>query len=429
MIPASAAVNDLSRDRMDDASRRDWTMIRLFALHFFNDGFQAAQLWLLPFAATALGISVSRMGILASAHYLTGVGLAIPAALLAKRLGDEFVILVAMSLYSLAMVLFSMVDSEWSLWVSFALGGVGFGLFHPIAFAVVGDRAGMTNRAVTMGRFTAIGDIGRVAFSCVFIGGAALAGWRLSAGVGGGLALLAAIILLQRRSGQPPQTSQGGRCQTATAQAGAVCSDSVEYPELLRHNRRFLLVTTVGALDSLVTTGIAVFAPILLIARGIPDASLAWFAVLLFSGSLLGKVVAGWLADKVGGLFSIAACHVSLCVCICLLALNRGSMVLGSLVFLMGLLSKGSLPVILALTAESLPRRQNAVGFGVNQTLLGLASSVAPLVLGQVIELSGNLSGCIILSSVCLLTATVAGASHFLKITLMAISTQSLRTR
>jgi MFS family permease len=179
---------------------------------------------------------------------------------------------------------------------------------------------------------------------------------------------------------------------------------------LLCTNRSFRLVTLVGFLDALANSALYIFVPLVLSDSGAEPALAAAVVSAFFVSSLFGKVLGGRLADRFGLSLCLACCQLGCGLVLFALSGASSTIAVAVLVVLLGAVSKASLPVVLSATAESLPPSMLRLGFGLNQTLLGLATTLSPILLGvsgAQLGAAGGLSAAVI---VCMFAAIVSAA-------------------
>ena len=131
-------------------------------LHILNDGWLASLPLLLPFIQKDLRIEFGQIGLLTSILSVAGVVLAIPAASISKRFGGFRILVCAAAIYSCAFILTGFSSGFLFLALSFILASVGFGIFHPVSFALIAHVGAPERLGAQMGSFTAVGDIGRI---------------------------------------------------------------------------------------------------------------------------------------------------------------------------------------------------------------------------------------------------------------------------
>lgn len=156
-------------------------LFSLYILHVLNDGFNASLLLLLPFIAMDLQLNLTQVGLLGTIANSLGILFAIPAGYIATRVGGLRTLSIALLLYALGYLGTGLSVNYLALFPMFILAGIGFGLFHPIGFALVAKYSNKENRGMQMGNFTAIGDVGRIGIAAILTFIIVYIGWRATA--------------------------------------------------------------------------------------------------------------------------------------------------------------------------------------------------------------------------------------------------------
>jgi MFS family permease len=349
----------------------------LYGVHFLIDGLQAAMLLVLVFVARDLGLTGIQVGWVAASNFLLGALLSAPASLAARALGARRLVLIALHLCGLCCAAAALTTGFGALLLVYLGAGVGVGVFHPVAFSLVAQAAGPRGTSRAMGRFTAVGDVGRLTVVAAATAMVSLVPWQaVVAWLGVPVALAGLVLALRERKGnEAPRSSAGTRCPARAAFAVA--------------DRGFWLLCGIGFLDALANSSLSVLLPFLLI-EGQGQLPLGILMPLFFVACLPGRVVIGWLGDLRGRAGSLAGCQAAVALASAGLCASGGLVWVGASVVLLGLFTRASLPLILSLTAERLPREAAGFGFAVNQTVLGVAATLSPLLLGGVSEVAGT---------------------------------------
>ena len=344
-------------------------------LHVLNDGWFASLPLLLPFIQGELGIDFAQVGLLSSLLSLAGVALALPAASIARKAGGLRTLVAGALLYSLAFVAVGLSAGFPSLVLAFGLASVGFGLFHPVGFAMVAHGSGPEELGRRMGGFTAVGDIGRVGVAACVTLLVALAGWRRTALAYGCVPAVLALGLYAASRGSPARSGpeeSGGKARG------------------LRRNRRFLLATASGFIDALASSSLFVFIPFLYIHRGASTALLGSLSGAFFVGNMLGKVVLGRIADRLGSRKVFVLSELLMAGLLVALGAAKSLPALVVVSVLLGAVTKGTVPVLNTIIAASVPdRRLFDKAFGAGAFANGVAAAAAPLLFGWVIDERG----------------------------------------
>lgn len=352
------------------------TSIILQAMHVLNDGYAACLPLLLPFVKKELPLTLSQIGVLGAVLNFSGIALALPAGALAGRWGGLRLLSRAVLLYSAAFLIVAWAGGYAALLAAFALASLGFGIFHPVAFSAVARSAAAEELGKRMGTFTAVGDIGRIAMAAAVTALVARVAWRPAALSYGVVGIISGILLIAAVSRIPAQRAVGGRKR-------------IFAPALLR-NRDFLLVNATGALDAFASSSLFLFLPFLLVERGSSPALLGSFTGAFFLGNLLGKTALGAVVDKVGNKRVFLASETLMAATVAAMAFAASLPVIIALALLVGVLSKGTVPVLGSMIADA-SRRDDSFeqAYGMSSFVTSVSNAVAPAVLGIVADALG----------------------------------------
>ncbi len=347
-------------------------------LHILNDGFYASMLLFLPFFVADLGINLTQAGLLGTIMHSLGIVCALPAGYLALRIGGMKVLILSVFLYGLGYIGTGFAPSYLWLFPMFILAGIGFALFHPIAFALVTRLSRPEQRGRNLGNFTAIGDIGKMAISAALTFIIVYIGWR-SAAMLYGITAVAAGILLFAFVHKPREQSK--------------VLEEIKMPvrmhELLS-SPTFLLAALTSFFDVFSSSSLFVFLPFLLLARGIDPALLGSFTALFFLGNLLGKTVLGRFADRFASSHVVMLSELLMAICIVLLANSTSVIVIITCSVVAGIFTKGTVPVIQMMIAQASEHHGHfEKSFAMTSFLNSIALTVSPVLLGIISDTWG----------------------------------------
>jgi MFS family permease len=130
----------------------------------------------------------------------------------------------------------------------------------------------------------------------------------------------------------------------------------VRLRELL-NNSRFCQATLAGIADSFSSSSLYIFIPFLLMPKGISLANTGYFNMIFFAGYMSGRLVLGRLADKYGppAILIISEGFMALLIVALILITGKAAIVL--LIFVLGIFTRGTSPIIRAMIADSLEAR------------------------------------------------------------------------
>ena len=346
-------------------------------LHLFNDGYLAAMPLILPFASEEFGLSLGIVGILGSLLSFAGIILALPAGMAATRFGAVRILSTAVLCYGAGFLLLGFSGGLASVFLSFILGSIAFGIFHPVAFSAVAKAASGADLGKDMGIFAATGDIGKITLAAAVTFIIGLTSWRFTASLYGtvALALFSVCILLSFRKGERPE-------------AGSASGRRKMDFRILK-GRRFALSNIASFIDSFANASLFIFIPFLLTFRGIDVSFIGLFTSVFFVGNLLGKVIMGRLTDRIGQERLFICCEICIFISLAVLALTPSLTVISVLAIILGFFTKGTVPITSTMIAESVSKNDFEAAYSINSLSTSIANTVAPLFFGVLADFLG----------------------------------------
>src|SRR3989344_701726 len=342
----------------------------LYILHILNDGFQASILLLLPFIAKELNLDQIQVGFLGGTLNILLVILALPAGYLALKFGSFKLLLYGLLLYVIGYFATALSPNFFFLIPVFLFTGIGFSLFHPVAFALVTRVSDKKERGKQMGNFTAIGDIGRIGISAVITFVIVYIGWRSSTFIQACFGLIIFIYIYFFTNIKDKTTHEN------------IKPVDIKIKEFIK-NRKFLFTSFAGALDSFASSTLFVFLPFLLLYRGVDPKVLGSFTAAFFIGNLLGKSILGRFVDKFGSASIFIIAEILMAILIFVLANTPSFLIIIIASVALGIFTKGTAPVIQTMVSESVEHHGNyEKAFGLNSFVNGIAATLAPITLG-----------------------------------------------
>jgi len=370
-------------------------------LHILNDGYYAVLLLFLPFIAEGHNIGLDKVGVLGSVAVLGSIAsgiqifVTIPAGYFANKFGGIKILIVALFIYSLSFILNIGVDNYFLLFVTFALAGIGFGLFHPIAFASVSRLSDAKHRGTAMANFTAIGDVGRFAFASVITFVIVEIGWNNTSGILGVLGVSIAffgVLFSKKHFKEKPKAE--------------VHKQKIKFDfKVFKKNFKFLYISLTGFIDSFGSTTLFIFLPFLLSAKGIEDKFLGSMIGIMFIGNVLGKLFLGRLIDKFKNYHVYALSEILMFILIMILVFTNNLTVIIASILLLGAVTKGTVPVLFTMVSLSLDKDKNyEQDMSKYQFLEKIISTTAPVIIGLIGAKLGIEKAFMFLGLTCLVT-------------------------
>lgn len=352
-------------------------ILYLNTLHILNDGLKASLLLFLPFIANELLLDHTQVGFLGTSINSMDMVLAMPAGYIASRLGGLKTLIVALLLYATGYVFTALSPTNLFVSVSFLIAGFGFGMFHPVSFAQMSHTAEPSKRGRILGDFTALGDVGRMAITSViplFIG---LIGWRYTALSIAIIIYFIGMVLINLIKKDKPLHKE------------KVHHIQVSYRELFS-SPSYILAILSFALDTFASSSLFVFLPFLFLYRNISVAALGLMTSTFFLGNMIGKLWLGRMTDKIGVKKVFIFSEIFMALCIVLLANTAWIPIIIVSSILLGMFTKGTVPVLTSMLSESVEHHRSfEKAFAVNALFTGAAAATAPLVLGYLTDVYG----------------------------------------
>lgn len=377
--------------------------LELNFLHVLNDGFEASFLLLVPFIAKELHISLTQVGFLGMLVNVFSILLGLPAGYLAVKFGSRKILLFALLSYLLGFFIAGISPSYLLMALAFSIGGIGFGLFHPISFALIAKNSEKQTRGKNIGNFTAIGDLGKILISGAVTFVVAVIGWRLTAFSYAGIGVvifLSMIFFLRKLS------------ETGNAERTEMKSQTHIYTILT--DKIFMYASATNMFDSFASSSLYIFLPFLFLHKGINPVILGSFTAAFFVGNLFGKTLLGRFVDKFGNTKVFIVAELFMALFLVILANTNILLIIITSAVLLGSFTKGTVPVTQTMISDAAEAHGDFEKvFGVNATTVNIATMLAPLFLGIVSDKFGITTAFTTMAFFALLATIPAFAFHF----------------
>jgi MFS transporter, FSR family, fosmidomycin resistance protein len=232
---------------------------------------------LLHFFVTDFHINLTEASLLGSVLNSLSIVLAIPAGYIATKIGWLRTLLIALFIYGLGYLTVGIATSYIGLILGFVIAGIGFGVFHPIGFALVAKLFDKKTRGKHMVDFTTSGEVGKIALVAGVTFIIVSNGWRTTTLFASGIILLLAILFFIFFMKMK---------EHFTAKQTTVTK--VKLLTILTH-KPFICVELANFCDAFASGSLFLFLPFLLLKRGIEPALLGTFTAVFFIGTLSGS--------------------------------------------------------------------------------------------------------------------------------------------
>ncbi|MDD5054836.1 MAG: MFS transporter [Candidatus Peribacteraceae bacterium] len=341
-------------------------------LHVLNDGFYTSFLLFLPFLAADFGMNLTQAGLLGTIVNSLGMLCALPSGYLAMRIGGMRLLILSAILYGIGYATMGLATSYLWLFPIFIAAGIGFALFHPVAFALVTRISPPQERGKNMGNFTAIGDAGKIGISSALTFIVVSMGWRSTALLYGMIAIGLGLFFLWLHRKHEHEAK--ATTQTTDLRIRTILS-----------RPPFLLAVLTSFFDVFSSASLFVFLPFLLLSRGIDAALLGSFSAVFFLGNLLGKSALGRFSDRFSNASVVIVSELLMALCIILLASSTSVVVIILTSIIAGIFTKGTVPVIQTMIAAASDHHGHFErSFAVSGFINAIALTISPVFLGYI---------------------------------------------
>jgi AAHS family 3-hydroxyphenylpropionic acid transporter len=324
-----------------------------------------------PQFAPLLHLNPGQMGWAGSAT-MAGLMLgALGGGWIADRVGRRPVLAVAVAAFGLFSVATALSNSFETLTLARFLTGVGFGGAMPNLIAIATEISPVSRRAATTTSMFCGLPAGGSLVALIAHHGQQMMDWRLIFLIGGALPLLLTpVILLLLPETRPTHAPDADRRVVA-----GVFAKGRAIPTLL--------IWVVFGLDLLVTYLLLNWLPTLVVAKGFTPAEGAT-ASLWFNGfSIVGALVLGWLADRIGFRWPATLMFLALAGALYGLAHAAGLPLILVWAAASGFMVVGGLYVLYALAPIYYPTPIRAAGAGAAIAVGRLGSIAGPILAGN----------------------------------------------
>ncbi|PIP63281.1 hypothetical protein CO165_02295 [Candidatus Roizmanbacteria bacterium CG_4_9_14_3_um_filter_33_18] len=356
-------------------------LTQVFTLHFFNDGFLASIILLLPFIAKDLKLNLTQVGFLSSIFSLSGILISLPIGYISSRFGASKVLIFTMIFYSLGFLFSGISHSYVFLIFAFTIMSIAFGSFHPISFSIVAQLTKKEKLGRTVGDFTAIGEFGRICLTGFISYIAFSIGWRQTSFI---YVIISALILFVFLFFHFKNTRIVVEDDLRTKN-----QKKINFIEILK-NKKFILVLFINFFDNLASSALYIFLPFLLISKKISPSILGTFTSAFFLGNLIGKMGLGRLTDKFKNSKVFIYAELLMILFILLLAYSNSITFIIIFSIILGSLTMGTAPIRTTMVAETNEHHGSyEKAFAITSFFASLASALAPIILGYVADRYG----------------------------------------
>lgn len=357
--------------------------------HALHDGLTDLLNVLYPLLQAQFGLSYAAIGAFKSVYSGAMAVGQIPAGKLAVRFGGVKVLAIGTALIAVGYGLAGLTGSLFGVVIGLLLAGLGGSTQHPIGSSLVSAAYSGLRSRTALGTYNFTGDVGKVLLPALFALIAAALGWEQALIVIAALAVLGGGVILGTLK-PVPLHDKGDEPKTAVA--------GQDRP------RAYWLLFSIHIADDLVRTGFMIFLPFLLRDKGADLPTIGLGLSLSFAGGAAGKLVMGWVGEKLGVVPSVILTEAATTILILMLLPLSLPLAL-VLLPAVGLMLNGTSSVLYGTIPEFVSPEKRTHAFAIFYTGGSVAGATGPLVsgfLGDAVGLPIALSAvaCIALTTV-----------------------------
>ena len=333
--------------------------------HALHDGFTDLLNVLYPLLQSQFGLSYGAIDALKTCYSGAMATGQIPSGHLAERFGGVRILATGTMLIAAGYCLAGLSGSLYGGIAGLLLAGLGASTQHPIGSSLVAAAYHGQRSRTALGTYNFTGDVGKVLLPALFALIAATLGWQQALVVMAALAVLGAAIIL---ASLKPIVTHG-----TTGPSKAVAGQDRPWA--------YWLLFSIHIADDLVRTGFLIFLPFLLRDKGADLPTIGLGLSLMFAGGAAGKLVMGWVGQKLGVVTSVLlteAATTLLILAVLPLSLDFALLLLP----VIGLMLNGTSSVLYGTIPEFVSPERRTKAFAVFYTGGSVAGATGPLLFG-----------------------------------------------
>ena len=363
------------------------TRLQFLFLNFYHiliDGLYDSIPILLTFIVFYFGGNEKQIGLIVSSGSFVATACGLCTLFFSRRFDFRQILGLTAFLYGVGFLFNSFSQSILYSGMFFVVAVAGHTVFHNVSFSFITNKTDRKTLGRALSDFTAYGDIGRVPLTAlsgyvaaVTISG--IAGWRVLCFSYGVLILLVgiALLLIKKKKKEIKEDDPHKRKRV--------------FPSfLVTHNKNIMLVLASSVINAFSSDQIFVFLPSLLLFKGFDHRILGSLAMGFTLGCFIGKTACGRLLDQYGTRKVFVTSQVLLSTLLILLILSNSISSVIIIALLLGIVTKGTVPVIQSMITEPLENNEFYDDiFTINGFARGGINVLSPIFFGVVASRSG----------------------------------------
>jgi MFS family permease len=364
--------------------------------HALHDGYTDLVYVMLPIWQAEFGIGYAAVGLLRTCFSGTLAALQIPSGLLSERFGTALVLALGTALVGAGYCLAGISVGFVTLVIALLIGGAGASTQHPLASALVARAFSGARSLKALGTYNFAGDIGKMTLPAAASLLLLLMPWQPALALLGTFGFIAAGAIYQLTP------------RLAAEPAAASSNDEMATASLTRRSRfGFLLLLSIGMIDSATRMAFLTFLPFVLLAKGASLQTVGLALTLVFAGGAAGKLVCAFIGARIGAIPTVY--------------LTEGLTTIGILALLplpleialvllpvIGIALNGTSSVVYGSVPELVEPEKRTRAFSIFYTGTIGSGALAPALYGLVGDALGVTVTLIVVAGICLFTLPLA---------------------
>ncbi len=361
--------------------RPNWKILLTGSLaHFIHDGFTDMLYVFFPIWQAKWALTFVEVGLLKTLVSGSMALFQLPIGIVANRIGQVRLLLVGTVITISAVMLWGWAINPIMLSLLLVIGGLGSSVQHPVSSSIISDAyLDLKARRTALSTYNVAGDIGKLILPGLAAFLIAYVDWRSASYL---LALfglfVTGILFISTLGRRTPSVSQ------------IVMAEQPRPAILLGWNgyQAFWSLATIGVIDSATRMGFLTFLPFLLQEKGANVTQIGLALTLIFAGGVIGKLVCGISATRLGVLRSVVITESITALCICgVVSLSLESSLL--LAPFLGIALNGTSSVLYGSVPELVSEEHRKQAFSIFYTATLGAGAVSPAIYGLLSDFVG----------------------------------------
>ena len=362
--------------------RPNWKALLIGSIaHFIHDGFTDMLYVFFPIWQIKWALTFVEVGLLKTLISGSMAIFQLPIGIVANCIGQVRLLLVGTVITVLAVMFWGWAINPIFLGLLLIVGGLGSSVQHPISSSIISDAySDIKARRTALSTYNVAGDIGKLILPGAAAFLIATYDWKSASYLLALFGLFVTLLLFISTLGiRIPEFTTPILMNKQTRQA-----------VLLGWNgyQAFWSLATIGVIDSATRTGFLTFLPFLLQGKGANVTQIGLALTLIFAGGVIGKLVCGILAIRLGVLRSVVVTESITAICICgVVILSLESSLL--LAPFLGIALNGTSSVLYGSVPELVSEEHRKQAFSIFYTVTLGAGAVSPVIYGVLSDCAG----------------------------------------